>query len=268
MQGPPIQGLHRLRRQPPPAQGAAPVHGIQHPVIAAPLPEIPLQCPVAAGQLQSRGRQHPPVGPVLPQDVQIRKQLLHPLHHEGGPQLSAADVPHRPADGKPLRGLGQARVNILQLVVQRVKHGVRQQDLPLLQGLPVLRVQQAVAAGRHRQHVVVGPQQEQAPYPVPVVAGDLADLHLVQGGRNGTHAVLGQHQPQQPRELLTRQLRVPQDLHKLVQHPAEYLPQLHIFLRQLGLVLCQQLPGGFLQGLGYTGLLQKCVQALRLVPGG
>ena len=267
MQGAAIQGLHRRAGQPSPAQGPAPVHGVQHPVIVSPPAEILPQGGVLSRQLQGRGGEPAPVAAVLPGHPQPGKQLFHPLHHKGGAQLAAVDVPHRPADGEPVRGLGQAGVNILQFVVQRVEAGVRQQNFPLLQGGPVLRIQQAVAAGGHGQHMVVGSQQEQALHPVPVVAGDLADLHLVQGGRDGAHAVLGQHQPQEPGELLAGQLRIPQDFRKLVQHPAEDRPQLDIFLRQLGPVLLQELFRRVLQGLRHTGLLQKPIQALRLLPG-
>ena len=149
------------------------------------------------------------VAAVLPGHTQPGKQLFHPLHHKGGPQLSAVVIRHRIAHRQMLRRLGQTGIDVLQFVFQRVKGRIRQQNVPLLQNLPLLRLQQAVARRRLGQHMVVGSQQEQALHPVPVVAGDLADLHLVQGGRDGAHAVLGQHQSEQPLKLALFQVFFP-----------------------------------------------------------
>ena len=89
--------------------------------------------------------------------------------------------------------------------------------------------------------MVVGPQQKQPLHRVPVVAGQLADLHLIQRRRDGPHAVLGQHQPQKPGKFLAGELHLPQDLRHLIQYAAQDPPQLAVFLRQLGLSLPQQL---------------------------
>ena len=196
------------------------------------------------------------------------KQQRRALHHKGGPQLRAGHIGNGPADVQPLRRLDKAGVNILQFVVQRVKGGVRQGDLPLLQGLPVIAVQNAAVPVDPGQQMVVGPQQEQHPDTVAVIAGDLADLHLIQRGGNGAHAVLGQHQAQQSGKFRAVQFRVPQDLHKLIQHVAEDLPQLGVLLRQLHLSRLQQRVRLIPQGVRHTGGRREIVQRPGLVPGG
>ena len=50
--------------------------------------------------------------------------------------------------------------------------------------------------------MVVGPQQEQVLVRMAVISGDLADGHLVQGHRDGAHAVLGHHLTEQPCKLV------------------------------------------------------------------
>ena len=196
------------------------------------------------------------------------KQQRRALHHKGGPQLRAGHIGNGPADVQPLRRLDKAGVNILQFVVQRVKGGVRQGDLPLLQGLPVIAVQNAAVPVDPGQQMVVGPQQKQHPDTVAVIAGDLADLHLIQRGGNGTYAVLGQHQAQQSGKFRAVQFRVPQDLHKLIQHVAEDLPQLGVLLRQLYLPRLQQGVRLIPQGVRHTGGRREIVQRPGLIPGG
>ena len=167
-----------------------------------------------------------------------------------------------------LRGLGKAGVDVLQLVIQRVEGGVGQGDIPLGQRLPVVAVQHAAVPVDLGQQVVVGAQQEQDADAVAVVAGDLADLHLIQRGGDGAHAVLGQHQPQQAGEFLAVQLRVRQNFHELIQHAAEDLPQLGVFLRQLYLSRRQQCVGLVPQRLRHTGSRREFVQRPGLVTGG
>ena len=115
--------------------------------------------------------------------------------------------------------------------------------------------------------MVIGTQQKQTLNTVPVVAGDLADLHLIQRGRDRTHAVLGQHQTQQTGELLAVHFAVAQNLHKLVQHAAQDLPQLAVFLRQLCLSAGKQFLHHSFQRLRHAAVLGKMIKGLGLFPG-
>ena len=81
--------------------------------------------------------------------------------------------------------------------------------------------------------MVVGPQEEEVLGGVAVVPGDAGNLDLVQRDGNGAHAVFRQHLPEKAGELLQLHRLVPHDLHKLVQHAAEDLPQLGGLLRLL-----------------------------------
>ena len=263
-----VQGLHRLRREPSPLHPLGAGHGGKSRRVPGLSLEIPPQGFVLPGGAQGRGRQRHAVGAVLPLYLQPREQQPHPLHHEGGPQLRTGHIGDGPRDMHLLRGLGKAGVDILQFVVQRVKGGVRQGDVPLRQRLPVVAVQHAAVLLDLGQQVVVGSQQKQYPHPVAVVAGDLADLHLIQRGGDGTHAVLGQHQPQQSGELLAVQLRIPQNFHKLIQHVTEDLPQLGVFLRQLHLSCRKQFIRLLPQGVRHTGRRRELIQRPGLVPCG
>ena len=247
---------------------AGPFHGGQRRRIPGLLLKIAPQRLVRSGGAQGRGRKRQTVGPVLVPHLHPGKQQRRALHHKGGPQLRAGHIGNGPADVQPLRRLDKAGVNILQFVVQRVKGGVRQGDLPLLQGLPVIAVQNAAVPVDPGQQMVVGPQQKQHPDTVAVIAGDLADLHLIQRGGNGAHAVLGQHQTQQSGKFRTVQFRVTQNLHKLIQHVAEDLPQLGVFLRQLHLSRLQQRVRLIPQGVRHTGGRREIVQRPGLIPGG
>ena len=262
-----VQGLHRRRGQPSPPQLSGPLHGRQRPGVLLSPGKVPPQraAHLLTGLLQRhrRGQQTHR----LPLRHQARKQPLQPPHHKGGPQLSAAVIRHRIAHRQMLRLLGQTGIDVLQFVVQRVKGRIRQQNVSLLQNLPLLRLQQAVARRRLGQHMVVGPQQKQPLHRVPVVAGQLADLHLIQRCRNGPHAVLGQHQPQKPGKFLAGELHLPQNLRHLIQYAAQDPPQLAVFLRQLGLSLPQQLLCRLLQALRHAGLLGKYVKHFRFIPG-
>ena len=144
--------------------------------------------------------------------------------------------------------------------MELVHPGGGQTDAPQGQGLPVVLAEQAAARVHRRQHMVIGPQQKEMAHRVAVVAGDLADRHLVQRHGDSAHAVLGQHQPQQPGKLLAVQLRVAQDLHELVQHAAEDLPQLAVLLRQLQLSCLLELSDPLPQGLRQPDLLQISVK--------
>ena len=77
---------------------------------------------------------------------------------------------------------------------------------------PVPAVQNAPRLIHPGQQMVVAAQQEQRPDGAPVSPGHLADLHLIQRGRNGAHAVLGEYQTQRPAELLPGQGGIPQNL--------------------------------------------------------
>ena len=109
-----------------------------------------------------------------------------------------------------LRGPGKRGVNILQLLIQLVKGGVCQGQVMLSEKGPVPAVQNAPRLIHPGQQMVVAAQQEQRPDGAPVSPGHLADLHLIQRGRNGAHAVLGEYQTQHPAELFPGQGGIPQ----------------------------------------------------------
>ena len=83
--------------------------------------------------------------------------------------------------------------------------------------------------------MVVGPHKEQHLHPVAVITGDFRDLHLVQGYRDGSHGILGQHQLKQPGKLLGIQRHISQDLRELIHYTAQQFPQLAVLRRQLQL---------------------------------
>ena len=135
----------------------------------------------------------------------------------------------------------------------------------LLQRHTVFLIQNAAAGIDTWQHMVIGPQQKQALYPVAVVAGDLTDLHLIQRGGNRAHTVLRQHQSQELGKLLAGQLRIAQNLHELIQHIAEDRPELLILLRKLHLPVGKQRLRLLLQRPGYAGFFGKCVKRFRFL---
>ena len=140
-----------------------------------------------------------------------------------------------------------------------------QLNAPLGQLVPVVVVQNAAVLARVRQYVVIGPQQEEILRRVAVVPGDLADGHLVQGHGNGPHAVLGQHLAKQAGKFVQLHELIAQNLHELVQHAAENLPELGRLLRVLepsGLRLGPQL--GF-QGVLQVQFLHKTVKGIRFL---
>ena len=208
------------------------------------------------------------IGPcqMLPLHPHRREQGQQPVHHEGGPQLRSGDVRRRIADHQSLRGLGQGGVEVLELDAHLLHAAGGQTDAPLGQLLPVVVVEDAAALAHGRQHVVVGPQEEQVLVRVAVVPGDLGDGHLVQRHRDGAHAVLAGHLPQQAAELVGLHGLVPQDLHELVQDAAEDLPQLGGLLRLLEAARVRLGPHLGLQGVLEVQLLEKAVKDIHFSP--
>ena len=167
-----------------------------------------------------------------------------------------------------LRGPGEGGIDVLQLLVQLVKGGVRQGQVMLLKKSSVPAVQNAPRLIHPGQQMVIASQKKQCPDGAPVSPGHLADLHLVQGGRDGTHAVLGEHQTQHPAELLPGEGRVSQDLGELIQHTAEDLPKLAVFLRRLHPAGLHQRLRLLSQQLRHARLPGKSVESRGLVCGG
>ena len=97
-----------------------------------------------------------------------------------------------------------------------------------------------------------------------VVARNFAHAHLIECRRDGADAVLRQNEPQQPRKLLSADLLSAENLHELVEHVAEDLPQLCTLLRELHLAARHLLRGLLLQRLRRAGALRKCVKGFRL----
>ena len=83
------------------------------------------------------------------------------------------------------------------------------------------------------------------------LAGGLPRGHPVQGDGDGTHVVLGQHQPEQGGKLLQLHGSLSQQLGTLLQAAADDLPQLAVLLRQGGLLPLPQgsHPAGTVQPL-------------------
>ncbi|CDC67992.1 unknown [Oscillibacter sp. CAG:155] len=134
------------------------------------------------------------------------------------------------------------------------------------QSVPVIVVEDAAALPHAGQHMVIGAQQKEIPGSVAVVAGDLRDADLIQRDGDGAHAVLGQHLPQQPGELVQLHGLVPKDLHELIQHAAEDLPQLSRLLRILEPASRRLLLHLFFQRGLKPQRLQKRVKAVYFLP--
>ena len=127
-----------------------------------------------------------------------REQAPQTVDDKGGPQLSPRHIRHRIADCQSVCRLRQSGIKILQFDAHAVHARGRQLNAPLGQLVPVVVVQDAAALARVRQYMVVGPQEEQVLVRMPVIPGNFADGHLVQGYRDGANAVLGHHLAEQP----------------------------------------------------------------------
>ena len=141
--------------------------------------------------------------------TQFWEQFPQPLHHKGGTKLAAGNIRNRITHRQARRWLGKRGVEVLQFNAHSLHAGRGQFDPPEGQRLTVILVQQAAALTGVRQHMVVGSQQKEVACGVPVVPGDLADGHLIQRHGDGTHAVLGQHQSEQPLKLALFQAFLP-----------------------------------------------------------
>ena len=264
-----VEGLHCRRGETAPAHLGGPVHGRQGPLPplrpGEVLPQRP--APLPAGQLQGRNRGGEAARPFVRYLLHAGQQGPDPPGHKGGAQRGSGEVRRRPADVEPLGGLGQGGVEVLQLHVEQVHARRGQLDALFPQPVPVLPAQKARAGLDGGQHVVVAPHEEQVLHPLPVVAGDLGCLDLVQGHGDGAHVVLGQHQLQEPGKLLPVQLRVLQDGGELVHNAAQQLPELAVLPGPLELSQLLQPPGALLQLPGQLQLLQKRPQGLQLSPG-
>ena len=266
-----IEALHGRRGEASPVHGRRPVHGLQGGAPPGVRREVAPEgsAPLAARQLQGGQGGPQAVGPV-PQVHALPdggEQGLDPAHHEGGAQGGAVQVRRRPGDHQAVRGLGQGGVEVLQLDVEQVQAAGGQLNALPAQLLPVLPVQEALAGLDRREHVVVGPQEEENLDPVAVVAGNLGCLDLVQRHGDGAHVVLGQHQLQEPGELLRIQGRVLQNLCKLVHYAAKKLPELCVLGGALELPQLLQTGGAPLQLVRQVQLLQEGPQHLQLSTG-
>ena len=141
--------------------------------------------------------------------TQLREQFPQPLHHKRGAQFAAGNIRHRIAHRQARRGLGKRGVEVLQFNAHPFHAGGGQLDAPEGQRLTVILVQQAAALTGVRQHVVIGSQQKEVACGMPVIPGNLTDGHLIQRHGDGTHAVLGQHQSEQPLKLALFQVFFP-----------------------------------------------------------
>ena len=221
-----VQYAHRLGRQFSASNILRAVHRIQHIVIFTRcrklLPQLTVN--ILTCQCQRRLRYLQAEASVLLLHLDGGKQLFDAVDHKRGIQLAAVQIRNRPADPQLLCRLGDAGINVLQFLIQRVKGSVREQNIPLLQGNTLFLIQNATACVDGRQHVIVSAQQKEVLHTVSVIAGDLADLHLIQRSGDRADAVLGQHKAQKPREFLAVQFTVTEDLHKLIQHITQNLP--------------------------------------------
>ena len=101
---------------------------------------------------------------------------------------------------------------------------------------------------------------------MPGLTGGLPRRYPVQGDGDGTHVVLGQHQPEQQGKFLQLHGGVPQQQGALLQTAAEDVPQLPVLLRQGGPLPLNQQVHPLLQPVGQADVLQKGVKGNRLPP--
>ena len=201
-----VESLHRSGGQFSLGHGAGTLHGIQYAVAVSTVAEILPQALVLCRQTQGRTLQPQAIFAILAAHTQLREQPHHALHHEGGPQLRSGAVAAAPADMQVVGGLGEAGIDILQLVVQWIEGGVGQGQVTLTHQIAGFFIQNSALRLNAGQHRVIGAQQEHGTDAVTIVAGDLTDLHLIQRGRNGTHTVAAQYQTQQTGKLLAAHL--------------------------------------------------------------
>ena len=221
-----VQRPHRSGGQRSPPQPGGPLHTCQPPGENRLLREVTPQRPAGNRCLQRRNRSCQTVVSPAPLLLypQSRKQRPQAPCHKGGTKLRSGHVCHRIAHRQSLRGLRQGGVKILQLNTHTLHTGGSQLNAPLMEFIPVILIQDTSAPSWVRENMVIGSKEKQVLCRVPVVPGDLADRHLVQGYRNRTHAVLSHHLPKQPGKLIQFHRLAVQYLHKLVQHPTEDLP--------------------------------------------
>ena len=172
------------RRQAAPPGSRRVLHSVQPPGRIRVLPEVlpegavpPLPC-----RFQCRGKRCKAIflAGRFPLHLQIREQLPQPLHYKSRTQFAAGDIRHRVAHRQSFGGLGQRRIEILQLHAHPLHAAGGQLNSPESQLLPVVLIQQAAALAGIRQHMVVSAQQKQILCGVPVISGNLADGHLIQ----------------------------------------------------------------------------------------
>ena len=115
--------------------------------------------------------------------------------------------------------------------------------------------------------MVVYTQEEQMLHRVTVIAGNFADIHLIQRYRNRAHTILRQHLPEQSDKLLRLHGLIAQQFHKLIQNSAEDLPQLGSLFRFLQTACLYLRIHLDLQSILQRDLLHEAVQSLDFIPG-
>ena len=258
-----VKGAHRLGRQCAAANGRCPLHGRHGFPKAFLLLEIRPErtAPFFARRFQRGDLRRQAVGTAAVTAFHRHRgeQAAQALHHKGRPQLAAGHIRRRIADPQAIRGLGQRRIEALEFDVHTIRAAGRQFDLHLCQGIAVILVENAAALARIGDNMIVDAQQKQVAHGMSVIAGDLADIHLIQRGGDGAHAVLGQHLAEQADELVRSHGLLTQQLHKLIQHATEDLPQLGCFLRFLKAAGSHLVIHLTLEGLLQADLLHKAV---------
>ena len=118
-----VEGSYRRRRQAAALQSPGTLYGVQHMAVLAIGSEIggQIAARIAAGGLQSSGGYSEAILAVLMLYSHIRQQAADALHHKGRSKGRAVQRHGGIADMEQLRGLGQSRIDILQLVIQLIK---------------------------------------------------------------------------------------------------------------------------------------------------
>ena len=205
---------------------------------------------------------------LLPLHGEIGEQQPQPLHQKTGAALLSRSALAWPGDDKLLGGPGAGEVDGGHLTVKKVPGGLVQlQAIGRQQGAVVVR-QQPRRGGHLRDGGIVRPQQKLNLAVLAGLAGGLPRGHPVQGDGDGTHVVLGQHQPEQGGKLLQLHGGLPQQLGTLLQAAADDLPQLAVLLGQGGLLPLPQGSHPLLQPLRKADILQKTVKGYGLTLSG